>query len=295
MNKHELTFLMTSLGMSPSKKMGQNFLIDENFMDWMGREANVQPGQRILEVGPGFGSLTAKIMAGGAELVSIEFDRKLCEWLKKNVVPKGLRLVEGDACRVDIEAIFGKGVSFRFISNLPYSCGSVIIAKLLELETPPIDMMVMLQKEVAQRMTAPADSSSYGSLSVRAQVAYAVEIIKSVPPNVFHPKPEIDSAIVRFRPRQHQMPCHAERLLLSQMSRVAFSKRRKKMFKQIAAIFGEEAVTKAMSGASVDPDIRAEKVTVRQFARMASLLVAWRAEHPEEAKAEIQVPDSEEE
>lgn len=291
MNKHELAFLMTSLGMSPSKKMGQNFLVDENFLDWMGREAKIQPGDRVLEVGPGFGALTSKLMAGGAELVSIEFDRKLCEWLKKHYVPKGLRLVEGDACRTDVASIFGKGVPFRFISNLPYSCGSVMIAKLLELETLPTDMMVMLQKEVAQRLTAPADGADYNSLSVRAQVSYAVEIIKGVPPNVFHPKPEIDSAVLRFRQRQ-QVPSHKERVLLSQLSRVAFSKRRKKMFKQIAAIFGDEAVTKAMAGASVDPDIRAEKVTVRQFARMASLIVAWREEHPEAAAVEVQIPDS---
>ncbi len=273
MNRHDVAHLMRSLGISPSKRMGQNFLVDENFLDWMAREAKVQPGQKIIEVGPGFGALTRKLMEGGSELASIELDRKLCEWLKKNLVPKGLRLIEGDACRVDMGGVFGKGVPFRFISNLPYSCGSVILADLLTLETMPTDMLVMLQKEVAQRLTAQCDSDDYGSLTVRVQASYVVDIARGVPPSVFHPKPEIDSAVVRMRLRD-KVPSHSERLALSQLSRVAFAHRRKKMFKQVAAIFGEDATRSAMAGASVDPEIRAEKVTVRQFLRMASLIGA---------------------
>ena len=155
------------------------------------------------------------------------------------------------------------------------------------METPPLDMMVMLQKEVAQRMTAPADGEAYGSLSVRAQALYAVDIIKGVPPNVFFPRPDIDSAVVRFKLRPQSMS-FAERETLSQLSRVAFAHRRKKMFKQLASVFGEDAVSKALAGASVALDVRAEKVTVKQFVRMASILATFKPQISKEVLVAIE-------
>ncbi len=282
MNKSELLGIIASTGISPSKKLGQNFLVDANFLDWLLRAVNPQPGQRILEVGPGFGVMTSRMLDAGADLTAIEFDRKIAEWIKSNLVPKGLKLIEGDACRVDMASVFGPGVPFRFISNLPYSCGSVILAKLFVLETPPSDMVVMLQKEVAQRLTAPAGSEAYGSLSVRAQAAYAVEIIKKIPPQVFHPQPEIDSNVIRLTLRK-SYPSWLERKTLSQLVRVGFSQRRKKMFKQLVAVFGEEPVRKAYAGASVELDVRAERVSIKQFMRMASIMA--------EAGANAEIPE----
>jgi len=143
-------------------------------------------------------------------------------------------------------------------------------------------MIVMLQKEVAQRLTAPAGADDYGSLSVRTQALYAAEIIKKIPPQVFHPQPEIDSNVLRLTLRK-SFPSKIERKLLSQIARVGFSRRRKKMFKQLAAIFGDELTGKAYAGASVDLDIRAEKVTVKQFMRMAAIMA--------EAGANAEVPE----
>ena len=97
MKKNELTALLTAIGLAPSRKLGQNFLVDDNFLDWLVRESGAAKGETIVEVGPGFGALTSRMLALGANVTAIEFDHRICEWLRSVLVPKGLRLVEGDA------------------------------------------------------------------------------------------------------------------------------------------------------------------------------------------------------
>lgn len=137
MKKSELTALLAAIGLEPSRKLGQNFLVDENFLDWIVKEAGAAQGEKIVEVGPGFGALTQRMLDLGAEVTAVEFDHRICEWLRSVLVPKGLRLVEGDACKVDFSTLYGAGVPFRLVSNLPYSAGTVVVAKLLEVENPP--------------------------------------------------------------------------------------------------------------------------------------------------------------
>ena len=137
MKKTDLIKLIEKLGIAPSKKLGQNFLIDDQFLDWIIRHADIQLGEPILEVGPGLGALTGRLLAAGARLTAIEFDRKLAEYMRNTLVPRGLVLIEGDACKVKMESVFGPGVDFRVISNLPYSAGTIVVANLLDLALPP--------------------------------------------------------------------------------------------------------------------------------------------------------------
>lgn len=271
MKKNELVRLLENLGMSPNKKLGQNFLLDENFLDYIIRDANVKPGDNVLEVGPGFGALTGRLLKSGARVVAIEFDRKISAWLREKLVPDGLTLIDGDACKVDIGSIFGKGVPFRLISNLPYSAGTVVVANMLELETPPADMFIMLQKEVGLRLAAKTDDDDYGSLSVRMQALYDVNVVKTIPPELFYPQPEIDSCIVRLKLKP-SLPDIAFRKSFFKLVKAAFMHRRKKMFKQIATLFPKEKVEAAMLKLNISPDIRAEKVSVAEFLKLAELL-----------------------
>ena len=256
MKKSELDQLMKSLGIAPNRKLGQNFLIDDNFLDALIRLADVKPGDRIIEVGPGFGALTSRMLALGANVTAIEFDHRICEWLRSVLVPKGLRLVEGDACKVRFAELFPPGTPFRLISNLPYSAGTVVVAKLLDLEVPPEEMIVMLQKEVALRLAADAGDEEYGALSVRARTVYDVD-----------PKPEVDSCVLRMRKRT-DLPPMEFRTKLSQVARLAFSQRRKKMIKQLASVFGRGHVEAAYREIGLSEDIRAERVTVEQFQKL---------------------------
>ncbi len=283
MKKTELMTLMNQLGMTPSRKMGQNFLVDENFLAYIVRTAALRPGDRVLEVGPGFGALTGRLLESGAELAAIEFDRKLAAWLRETFVPKGLRLIEGDACKADIAGVFGKGKTFRLISNLPYSAGTVIVAKMLDLETPPQEMIVMLQKEVALRFSAAPGAGDYSALSVRIQSMYECCILKTIPPDVFFPRPDVDSALIRLTLKEDR-PSRETGIMLSRLVRAAFAQRRKKMAGQLAAVFGRETTLSLMRETSLDPDIRAERVSVQVFLRMASLLLPPSASQEEEQK-----------
>ena len=271
MKKKELTALLTAIGMEPSRKLGQNFLVDENFLDWMVKEAGAAPGEQIIEVGPGFGALTSRMLALGADVTAVEFDHRICEWLQASLVPKGLKLVEGDACRIDFAKLCDPEKPYRLISNLPYSAGTMVVAKLLESPKPPDEMIIMLQKEVAMRLASKEGEEEYGALSVRAGASYEVTPLRMVPPQLFHPKPEVESCVLRMKKRP-DMPALAFRTLLSQVTRLAFSQRRKKMIKQLSSVFGKETVLEGYELCGIAEDIRAERVSIRQFMELTRFL-----------------------
>ena len=271
MKKAELSALMDSLGIAPSKKLGQNFLIDDNFLDSIIRIADIKPDDKVIEVGPGFGALTERLLKTGASVAAIEFDRKLAAWLRLTYANRGLCLIEGDACKIDVAGIYGADTPFRLISNLPYSAGTVIVANMLALKTPPSEMFIMLQKEVGMRFAAKEDTDEYGALTVRIQAMYQVELVKMAPPRMFYPRPEVDSCILRLTLRKDALGQEHFRNL-TRLVRASFAHRRKKMLKQAASMFDMEQVRSAMVSLGIDPDIRAEKVTVKQFIRMAEML-----------------------
>ena len=271
MKKAELSALMDSLGIAPSKKLGQNFLIDDNFLDSIIRIADIKPDDKIIEVGPGFGALTERLLKTGASVAAIEFDRKLAAWLRLTYANRGLCLIEGDACKIDVAGIYGADTPFRLISNLPYSAGTVIVANMLALKTPPSEMFIMLQKEVGMRFAAKEDTDEYGALTVRIHAMYQVELVKMAPPQMFYPRPEVDSCILRLTLRKDALGQEHFRNL-TRLVRASFAHRRKKMLKQAASMFDMEQVRSAMVSLGIDPDIRAEKVTVKQFIRMAEML-----------------------
>lgn len=271
MKKAELSALMDSLGIAPSKKLGQNFLIDDNFLDSIIRIADIKPDDKVIEVGPGFGALTERLLKTGASVAAIEFDRKLAAWLRLTYANRGLCLIEGDACKIDVAGIYGADTPFRLISNLPYSAGTVIVANMLALKTPPSEMFIMLQKEVGMRFAAKEDTDEYGALTVRIQAMYQVELVKMAPPQMFYPRPEVDSCILRLTLRKDALGGEHFRNL-TRLVRASFAHRRKKMLKQAASMFDMEQVRSAMVSLGIDPDIRAEKVTVKQFIRMAEML-----------------------
>ena len=271
MNKKQLTALMESLGVAPSKKLGQNFLVDQNFVESIVRDAKIRPDDRILEIGPGFGALTGLLLETGAQVAAIEFDRKLAAWLRERYKATGLNLIEGDACKVNIPAIYGESTPFRLISNLPYSAGTVIVANMLTLKTPPAEMLVMLQKEVGMRLAASAGEEEYGALSVRVQNMYQVKCVRIAPPELFFPRPDVDSVVLRLTLREDRPEPELFKRLTT-LVKLSFAHRRKKMFKQAAAGFEAEKLASAMERLGVDRDIRAEKVTPEQFRKLAELL-----------------------
>ncbi|MFA6716355.1 MAG: 16S rRNA (adenine(1518)-N(6)/adenine(1519)-N(6))-dimethyltransferase RsmA [Victivallaceae bacterium] len=273
MNKKELLSTLEAFGMHPGKILGQNFLIDNNLLEFIVRTAAPGKGEIILEAGPGFGVLTRPLLEAGAEVYAIEFDRRLCEYLRDNIKEPNFHLIEADACRADIASIIPGGKTFRAVANLPYSISSIFIARLLELPSPPEQMVFMLQKEMAERLAAPEKTKEYGSLSVRAQQLYDVKLLRKVPPEVFHPRPKVDSAIAELKLRQREdMPEFKLRMRLSGIAKVAFAQRRKKVFKPLAAAYGAENLEKAFAELNISENARPGDISVAQYEELAKLL-----------------------
>ena len=272
MNKSDLLDKLAVLGMRPGRGLGQNFLLDGNLLDAIVRQAAPQPGEVILEVGPGFGALTERLLATGAEVYAVEFDHRVCEYLKKVRREPNFHLTEGDGCRVDYAEILPEGREFRAIANLPYAVSSVLIARFLEFERPPRQMIFMLQKEMGERLAAPPGRGSYGALSVRVQQLYEVNILRMVPPEVFYPAPAVDSALTAFDLKPGTPPGPEARRRLEKLVKLVFSNRRKQMGKVLKQHYEEARIRAALEQIGVPWEIRPERLTVAQFETLADAL-----------------------
>ncbi len=273
MNRKELLTALEAIGMRPGRGLGQNFLCDGNLLDAIVREAAPQPGEMVLEVGPGFGALTRKLLASGARVTAVEFDHRIAEYLRRNLKAENFTLIEADACRVNLAELVPADRPYRSIANLPYSISSIFLMRLLELPRLPEGMVFMLQREMADRLCAAPGSKDYGALSVRIQFDYRVRIARAVPPEVFYPPPEVDSAVVAFERREQEVD-PVFRRHLSGIVRTAFSQRRKQMGRVLASNFGREKVEAAFAAAGIAWEIRPDRVPVETFVVLTEKLFA---------------------
>lgn len=264
MNKQELLKKLETLGMRPGRGLGQNFLLDGNLLDFIVKQAAPAPGETVLEVGPGFGALTERLLATGAEVYAVEFDHRVCDFLRKNRTEPNFHLTEGDGCRVDYASLLPEG-EFRAIANLPYAVSSILVARFLELARPPRQMIFMLQKEMAERLAARPGQSSYGALSVRVQQLYEVKVLRIVPPEVFYPAPGVDSALAEFRLRDGAVPEPEEREKLEKIVKLVFSNRRKQMGKVLKQRYPEERIRSAFAAVGIAWEVRPERLSVAEF------------------------------
>ena len=271
MNKNDLLKNLEKLNMRPGRGLGQNFLLDNNLLEFIARSANITPGEVVLEVGPGFGALTEKLLAHGAELYAVEFDHRVCDFLRENHKESNFHLTEGDGCKVDYAELLGENTPFRAIANLPYAVSSILIARFLELNNPPRQMIFMLQKEMGERLAAQPGKGSYGALSVRVQQLYDVKILRIVPPEVFYPAPAVDSALVEFKLKEN-VPAVEKRKILEKVVKLAFLNRRKQLGKVLKQNYTEEAIRSALEQVGHPWEIRPEKLTVQEFEKLADLL-----------------------
>lgn len=273
MNKQQLTAALESIGMRPGRGLGQNFLLDGNLLDYIVRLSAPGKGERILEVGPGFGALTSRLLKAGAEVYAVEFDHRIAEYLRTHIEKENFHLTEADACRVDYVELL-ENRPFRAIANLPYSISTIFIARMLDLPNPPESMFFMLQREMGERLSAVPGTKNYGALSVRTQLRYDVKLEKIVPPEVFFPPPEVDSAIVSFR--RHDRYAEKPELcrLLPGVVKTVFAQRRKQMGKVLGQNYGKEKAAAALAAVNLPPEIRPDKLAVDQFAVLTRALFA---------------------
>ena len=213
MTKYDILKILNKLDMHPSRKLGQNFLIDPNLLQAMVQDANPQADEQILEIGPGTGVLTRELLAAKAKVTSVELDHRLAGFLRDDLANfANFTIIEGDACRQDYDEIF-TDQPYRCIANLPYACSSVLIAKLLATKNSPQEMYILLQKEMADRLAAVPGTKNYGALSVQVQLKYKVKTMRKVPKEVFLPPPDVGSSFVQLADNGWDIPCEVRKTI----------------------------------------------------------------------------------
>jgi len=253
------------------KKLGQNFLIDETVVRRIVEAAELTPEDTVLEVGPGIGTLTQGLAESGADVVAVELDKRLLPVL--DVTLEGydnVRIVNGDILQVDIMEQVQKH-DFKCCANLPYYITTPIIFAILEKRLPMERLVVMVQKEVAERMAAKPGSKDYGALSVAIQYFTEPEIAFIVPPSSFIPAPSVDSAVIVCKRRSTPPVEVCDENLFFRVVKAAFSLRRKMLSNSLKnmGIKGEQ-VSKWLELAGVDGKRRAETLSLEDFAALTN-------------------------
>jgi 16S rRNA (adenine1518-N6/adenine1519-N6)-dimethyltransferase len=259
----------------PRKRFGQNFLIDPHVVEKIIRSMHPQPGDNLVEIGPGQGVLTEKLLASGAELHAVEIDRDLAALLRQRFAHLGhFTLIEQDVLKVDFDELCSADKPARIIGNLPYNISTPLIFHLLDYLPGILDMLFMLQLEVVDRMSAGPGSKDYGRLSIMTQYFCQVEKLFEVPPQAFAPAPKVTSAIVRLSPRPLASLPLKQSSRLENLVRQAFAQRRKTLRNNLQGILQDTD----FSALAIDPGLRPENLSPDDYVRICLWLEAQQGE-----------------
>jgi 16S rRNA (adenine1518-N6/adenine1519-N6)-dimethyltransferase len=264
--KSSLTAIFQRYDLSPSRALGQNFVIDPNTVRRIARLARLEPGQFVLEIGAGLGSLTMALLETGATVEAMEIDRYLVGPLREIVEPLGAVVHHVDALTANYDEILA-GRATVLVANLPYNIATPLVLHLLE-TVPEIErMLVMVQLEVAERLAASARDEAYGAASLRVAYFAEAHVVGKVAPSVFLPRPNVESALVEIT-RREQVAVSPDRVsenAIFELVRVAFSQRRKMLRRSLSGLLDEPAFVRA----NVESTRRPEELTLEEFARLA--------------------------
>jgi 16S rRNA (adenine1518-N6/adenine1519-N6)-dimethyltransferase len=262
MKLSEIDATLREIRVTPIKTLGQNFLHDRNLARWIVERAELSPEDYVVEIGPGLGALTEFILESGARVLAIEKDQRLVEFLRKRFAGARVEIVHGDALDFDLRPLFAEP-RVKLLGNLPYYIASQLLLKFTRFQSPISLWLLMLQKEMARRISATPGTSDYGALSLLVQLQYRVEFLRTVPASVFLPEPDVDSAFVRITPRlPDELPAHDPETFF-RLVRQGFSQRRK----QLRNLLRDEIPDWEEVAAAVgfDPRTRAEQLSLEQW------------------------------
>lgn len=256
--------LLDRHGVRLRQSLGQNFVVDPNTVERIVRLADVGPGDRVVEVGAGCGSLTVALSDAGAKVTAIEIDRRLAPVLAEVLEGRGVEVVTADATELDWAALTGDAPA-TLVANLPYNVGTGIVLDVL-VSAPSIRrLVVMIQREVAERFVAPPGDERRGIPSVVVEYFADAEIVARVPPTVFFPRPRVDSAVLRLE-RRGVAPVAVAWESMEPFVRAAFGQRRKMLRRSLASLVA--AGTFERSG--VSPSARPAELSIAEWGRLAS-------------------------
>ena len=256
-----------------SKKLGQNFLIKRGIVDEIVHAAELTPGEPVLEVGPGIGTLTQGLAQSGADVTAIELDRRLLEVLDTTLASyDNVRIIHGDVLKLAVPSIMNHK-PFKVVANLPYYITTPIIMSLLESKLPIERLVVMVQKEVALRMVAKPGTKDYGALSVAVQYYTEPDIVLDVPPKSFLPAPAVTSSVIRCVLRDKPPVDVIDEKLFFRVVKAGFAQRRKTFANTMKTTgLSKDRIEELLAKANIDGQRRGETFTLQEFADVAN---AW--------------------
>ncbi|GAA3411776.1 16S rRNA (adenine(1518)-N(6)/adenine(1519)-N(6))-dimethyltransferase RsmA [Paenibacillus hodogayensis] len=272
-------------GFTLKKSLGQNFLTDLNILNKIASAAKLDDTKGVLEIGPGIGALTQQLAKAAGKVVAVEIDGRLLPILEETLQPyPHATVVHGDVLKLDLDELWARhfagcsGVSV--VANLPYYVTTPIMMKLLEQKLPLEYIVVMIQREVAERMAAKPGGKEYGSLSIAVQYYAEPDVVAIVPPTVFIPQPNVDSAVIRLKLRQTPAVHVEDEALFFEVVHACFAQRRKTLSNNLLAGLFDKASKPAMESilaeCGIDPVRRGETLGIDEYARLANAILAYR-------------------
>ena len=266
-NKHNFKF---------SKSLGQNFLIDDNVIDRILEGARLSETDRIIEVGPGIGTLTREMGKVAENVVAIEIDKTLIPILKETLADlDNVEVVNEDILKVDVQGLINEklnGGPVKLVANLPYYITTPIVMKFLEEDIPVTDIVVMVQKEVADRMNAKPSTKDYGALSVAVQYYCDTEIVAKAPRHMFVPQPNVDSIVIGLHVRDEKKYVVDNEDIFFKTVKASFGQRRKTLLNSLGGLgfLSKDQIREALQAANIDEKRRGETLSIEEFATLAN-------------------------
>ena len=266
-NKHNFKF---------SKSLGQNFLIDDNVIDRILEGARLSETDRIIEVGPGIGTLTREMGKVAENVVAIEIDKTLIPILKETLADlDNVEVVNEDILKVDVQGLIKEklnGGPVKLVANLPYYITTPIVMKFLEEDIPVTDIVVMVQKEVADRMNAKPSTKDYGALSVAVQYYCDTEIVAKAPRHMFVPQPNVDSIVIGLHVRDEKKYVVDNEDIFFKTVKASFGQRRKTLLNSLGGLgfLSKDQIREALQAANIDEKRRGETLSIDEFANLSN-------------------------
>lgn len=279
LSSHSATMdLVKKHGFKFTKSLGQNFLIDDNIVDKIVAGAGIGPEDKIIEVGPGIGTLTREMASRAQNLMAVEIDKNLIPILEDTLGDyDNVKIVNEDIIKADIRGLIDEnlgGGPVKLVANLPYYITTPIIMRFLEENINVTDIVVMVQKEVAERMNAQPGGKDFGALSVAVQYYCDTEIVAKVPRHLFVPQPNVDSIVIALRIRPERKYKVDDEDLYFKVVKAAFGQRRKTLLNSIYSMgnLAKDQVKEALEEAGIDPKRRGETLSLDEFAILSNVI-----------------------
>ena len=266
LTKRQVLDLLDAHGIRPSRALGQNFVTDPNTVRRIVRLATIAPGDRVLEIGPGLGSLTLALLEAGADITAVEIDRYLVPVLRSVVEGRGVQVVQADALALNWAELLGpRPGTWVVVANLPYNIATPLVLDLLALAPQVERLVVMTQLEAAQRLAAGPGTKAYGIPSVKRAWFADARILGKVPATVFVPQPKVDSALIELRRRA---PPEGDRETVFALVEAGFGHRRKMLRSTLAEFLNSAAFV----ASGIDPTLRGEALGLQDWCRLAAAI-----------------------